>query len=110
MVAKGMLKKLGLTADIANNGQEAIDILQSSPNYDVVLMDCQMPVMDGYKATAAIREQQSPASRTPIIAMTANALESDRQICLDAGMDDYIAKPFKPPILKETLKKWISLA
>jgi len=110
MVAQGMLKKLGLKADIANNGAEALSMLDADPHYDIILMDCQMPVMDGYKATGLIRERNLSGKHIPIIAMTANALESDRQTCLEAGMDDYIAKPFKPPTLKTTLQKWIALS
>jgi two-component system, sensor histidine kinase and response regulator len=109
MVALGMLKKLGLKADIANNGKEAVDILLKNPNYNLVLMDCQMPVMDGYEATRLIRKFDKESKDTTIIAMTANALKQDKQTCLDAGMNDYIAKPFKPPELKEVLKRWITL-
>ena len=108
-VAIGMLKKLGYRADIAEDGQEAVSAVRHN-SYDIILMDCQMPVMDGFAATQAIRlwekEQQHP--RVPIIAMTANAMEGDDQLCFDAGMDDYIAKPVKKSILDEKIEHWLT--
>jgi PAS domain S-box-containing protein len=107
-VAGGLLRKLGLQADAVNNGQEALDAL-SETNYDLVLMDCQMPVMDGYTATGEIRKEGSPVlnSAVPIIALTANAMQGDREKCLDAGMDDYVTKPIKPATLIAALEKWL---
>ena len=107
-VAKGLLKKLGLTADTVANGEEALKAL-TSLDYDLVLMDCQMPVMDGYTATGEIRRSDSPVRnrQIPIIALTANALQGDREKCLDAGMDDYVAKPIKPKVLSAILDKWL---
>jgi CheY-like chemotaxis protein/HPt (histidine-containing phosphotransfer) domain-containing protein len=91
-VAQLLLRQLGQRADLATNGLEAVRALQRQ-DYDVVLMDCQMPEMDGFDATREIR-QQIPQQRQPyIVAMTANALEGDREDCLNAGMDDYLAKP-----------------
>jgi two-component system, sensor histidine kinase and response regulator len=73
------------------------------------LMDCQMPEMDGYEATHVIRsEEEDPAHHLPIIAMTANAMEGDRDICIQAGMDDYIPKPFKPDNIKRIMERWLS--
>ena len=91
MLASAMLKKLGASVSLAANGLEAITVLQHT-EVDAVLMDCQMPVMDGLEATRKIREQQRLRS-LPVIAMTANALQEDRQACLQAGMNDYLAKP-----------------
>lgn len=106
-VALSMLAKLGYSADVVDNGIEAIKALEAS-EYDLVLMDCMMPDMDGFEATAIIRD---PASRVlnhhvPIIAMTANAIKGDREKCLEAGMDDYISKPVTKGILSETLQRW----
>jgi len=105
-VALGLLKKLGFKADITNNGAEAINALKIK-DYDLVFMDIQMPVMDGFEATSRIRDTQSGV-RNPavkIIAMTANAMQGDREACLDAGMDDYIAKPVSAQTLIQVLQK-----
>jgi CheY-like chemotaxis protein len=99
MVALGFLKKWGHQAVVAKNGKEAVELWQHEP-FDLILMDMQMPEMDGYDATAAIRrEEQGTDRRIPIIAMTAEAMKGDREHCLDAGMDDYISKPFDPEAL-----------
>ena len=107
-VAMGMLALLGCHVDVAENGRQATDAA-SKQHYDLVLMDCQMPVMDGFAATAAIRkrEQQTHAARTPIIALTANAMEGDREQCLAAGMDDYLSKPFSLESLQSAIHRWI---
>jgi PAS domain S-box-containing protein len=105
-VACGLLKKMGLIPDIAGNGQIALDKIEDV-QYDLVLMDCQMPVMSGYQATEAIRKKEkSTGHHLPIIAMTANAMEGDREKCIAAGMDDYLSKPVKAKALKEMLDKW----
>lgn len=106
MVARHMLQGLGCEVREAQNGQEALDaIAEKRP--DLVLMDCQMPVMDGYTATRNYRALEGNTNdRLPIIALTANALEEDRQRCLDAGMDDFISKPFKREMLLTILKQW----
>jgi len=103
-----MLEKLGYRADPVANGREAISALELIP-YDIVLMDCQMPVMDGYEATRSIRASQSGRinSCVPVIALTANALKGDREKCLEAGMNDYLSKPVNAKALDEMLKEWM---
>jgi PAS domain S-box-containing protein len=108
-VACGLLKKIGLVADIAGNGQIALDKIAET-HYDIVLMDCQMPVMSGYEATEAIRSNEENTNKhLTIIAMTANAMEGDKEKCFESGMDDYLPKPVKLNVLKEVLDKWIKL-
>jgi PAS domain S-box-containing protein len=101
-----LLSEYDINVSIANNGQEALDILDYE-YFDGVLMDCQMPVMDGYKASRKIREKKI-FNDLPIIAMTANAMKNDINKCLDAGMNDHIAKPLNPEIVFTTMAKWIS--
>jgi PAS domain S-box-containing protein len=106
-VAARMLERLGSRADVAANGLEAITALERVP-YDMVLMDCQMPDLDGFAATRAIRQREGTAKHTIIVAMTANALEGDRERCIAAGMDDYISKPISARALEELLQEWVS--
>ncbi len=107
-VARELLEKVGITVAIAENGKEALEMLQKE-KFDGVLMDMQMPVMDGVAATQAIRKL-SKFNSLPVIAMTANAMGGDREACLAAGMNDYIAKPIDPGGMVETLAKWITPA
>jgi len=106
-LAARLVERLGFRADVVRNGREAVDALARF-DYSAVLMDCQMPEMDGFEATAEIRRRQLPERRTPIIAMTAHAMAGDRQRCLDAGMDDYIGKPIRPQELAQALERWTS--
>jgi two-component system, sensor histidine kinase and response regulator len=106
-----MLRGLGMEVACAANGEEALAAVRAG-DYDLVLMDCMMPVMDGMAATAEIRrleQQRGRARTTPIVAITANALQGDRERCLAAGMDDYISKPFSQQALADTLGRWIAL-
>jgi len=105
MVAVDTLAALGYQVDIAANGLEALQLAATKP-YRAILMDCQMPKMDGYTATAELRHQEGTNQRTPIIAMTAGALPEDQQRCLAAGMDDYLAKPIDPDQLQAALERW----
>ncbi len=107
-VALGILNKLGMRADAVANGAEAIAALEHIP-YDLVLMDVQMPEMNGYEATMHIRDLKSSVlnHQIPIIAMTANAMDGDREKCLEAGMNDYVSKPVAPDALADTLDKWL---
>ena len=106
-VAVKMLRKFGFNTSCAENGKEALEAFEKE-NYDIILMDMQMPVMDGLEATRGIRGREDDAHHIPIIAMTANAMKHDRERCLEAGMDDYISKPIKPGELEKVIFKWIS--
>lgn len=106
MVAKKMLEKLGCKVEVAANGEQALLKVEKG-SYDIVFMDCQMPEMDGYAATHEIRRLEGSQKHTPIIAITANAMEGDREKCLDAGMDDYISKPIKVEEVQAVLQKWL---
>ena len=105
-VALGLLEELGCEAVVAINGQEAVERF-TEEKFDVVLMDCEMPVMDGFEATNAIRSQPGGASDIPIIALTANVVEGDRERCIESGMQDYLSKPISVENLHGTLKRWL---
>ena len=110
ILVEGLLENLGLECDIANHGLEALKILNmKDKQYDLILMDCQMPQMDGYEATKNIREAKAGKNhvKTPILAMTANVMQGDREKCFSYGMDDYLAKPINALKFEEKLKKWL---
>jgi PAS domain S-box-containing protein len=105
-VAARMLEKCGFVPHIAENGRKALEAL-SDRSYAAVLMDCQMPELDGYDTTRAIRRREQGGRRMPIIAMTANSMQGERERCLAAGMDDYLTKPLRNQVLKDALKRWV---
>lgn len=109
IITKKMLEKLGCYADVVANGHEVLDALSKAP-YDLILMDCQMPEMDGYEATTCIRQSKSILNtQIPILAMTANAMAGDSEKCLASGMNDYLSKPVAPEKLGMALQKWIGM-
>lgn len=107
IVASALPESMGAIIDIANNGEEAV-MLAAAHAYNIILMDCQMPVMDGFTATRLIRayENEQNLPHVPIIALTANALQGDREKCIAAGMDDYISKPVKQEVIYKKLAHW----
>jgi two-component system, sensor histidine kinase len=105
--ARRVLDKLGAEVTVANNGQEALALVQEK-DFDIVLMDCQMPIMDGYEATRQIRQLGGSFRTLPVIALTAFAMAEDRDICLAAGMNDYVTKPVDRMILLKTIDKWVA--
>jgi CheY-like chemotaxis protein len=107
MVATGMLEHLGYSSEVAANGFEALSAVERT-RFDVVLMDCRMPELDGYAATAELRRREGQGPRTPVVALTAGAIEEDR--CRAAGMDDFLAKPLGLEDLQAVLERWASVA
>ena len=105
LVAEELLSRLGYDVDVAINGRQAISMAEKT-RYQAILMDCQMPTMDGYTATAELRRLEDGEPATPIIAMTASVYAEDRKRCLAAGMDDFIAKPLDPDELAATVARW----
>jgi CheY-like chemotaxis protein len=108
-IAEAYLNRLGYYVETVGNGREAVEKTQQK-NYDLILMDCQMPIMDGYEATAEIRRNEQPSRHTPIVALTANAMQGEAEKCFEAGMDSYIAKPVKLKTLKEVLERTLAAA
>ncbi|MBM7508696.1 PAS domain S-box-containing protein [Nocardioides salarius] len=106
LVATGLLESLGLHVDVADDGLGAVEALRAGHDYALVLMDCRMPEMDGFEATEVIRAREGAGRRVPIIAMTASALEGERERCLQVGMDDFLTKPVDPTALEEVVRRW----
>ena len=106
-VALGIIENIGFDADVADNGREGLDKL-ANEHFDLVLMDCQMPVLDGYAATRELRASEKNGARKPVIALTANAMTGDEEKCREAGMDDYLCKPFEPEILEQKVVSMLS--
>lgn len=105
-VGKLILQRAGFTIDLVGDGNEALEAHRANP-YDLILMDCQMPIMDGFEACRQIRSLERP--QPVIVAVTANALVGERERCLNAGMDDYLSKPFQAEQLVGLVKKWIGV-
>lgn len=109
-IATSMLRKLGYSCTVVKNGQQAVDAIDEQCNFDLILMDVQMPILNGYEATALIRKSANAAMRTiPVIALTASAVSGDREKCIEAGMDDYLTKPVNQKNLEKKLQKWLDL-
>jgi len=108
LVAQRILERKGASVSLALNGKQALD-LHAQQEFDLILMDIQMPMVDGLTATRKIREREQSKHRVPIIALTANATSEDRNKCTAAGMDDYLAKPFSADDLYEVLGRWLSI-
>jgi two-component system, sensor histidine kinase and response regulator len=107
IVAEGILARLGFTTELADDGRVALDLLAHT-TYDAILMDCQMPDIDGYTATRELRRREAGGRRTPVIALTAGVVEGERERCLDAGMDDYLSKPIVPADVDAVLTHWLA--
>jgi CheY-like chemotaxis protein len=107
-LARRLLEKLGCDVTLVENGREAVEQVRESGPFDVVFMDVQMPELDGFEATREIRSSDGAEASVPIVAMTANAMEGDRERCLEAGMDDYVSKPIDPKRLADALGRWAS--
>jgi CheY-like chemotaxis protein len=109
-LARAMLDMLGFEVSTASNGLEAVQAAAADAQLTLIFMDCQMPVMDGLAATRAIRAAEGDGAHVPIVALTGNAMPGDREACLAAGMDDYLAKPFTLTALKTTIDRWAGAA
>ena len=107
LVATGLLENMGCTVDVADDGIEAVERLTGAHPYAAVLMDCRMPRMDGYDATREVRRLEADGRRVPIIAMTASALEGERERCLAVGMDDFLTKPVDAAELERVIREWV---
>jgi CheY-like chemotaxis protein len=107
LVAQGTLEACGYRVDLADNGALALEMLERQ-YYDLILMDCQMPVLDGYQTTRRLRQLGGPVSDVPVVAMTANAMPGEKEKCLAAGMNDYITKPVNPDEFEAKVRLWLA--
>jgi CheY-like chemotaxis protein len=105
-VATALLAKLGIRADVATNGREALQMVRDLP-YDLIFMDCQMPEMNGYETTAAIRQMEGSIRQIPIVALTADAVNGSQERCFQAGMNGFVAKPIRMEDLLSAVKTWL---
>jgi CheY-like chemotaxis protein len=105
-IVVSILSSVGYEVEVATTGVEALEALARN-TFGAVIMDCHMPEMDGFEATARLRSREDPNHRTPIIALTANTMQGDREKCLAAGMDDFLGKPFRRDVMLATLAKWM---
>ena len=110
-VVKNFLTRLSINCTIAGDGQVMVDLVKNNPSYHIILMDCQMPVMDGYDATKEICAlmEKNEIKKCPILALTANALEAEKEKCLECGMSDFLTKPIRYDVLAQTLNKWLDM-
>jgi CheY-like chemotaxis protein len=106
-VAARLLERLGMEVDVAADGSQALELWRRR-DYDLVLLDCQMPVLDGYRTATTLRAEEERDEHVPIVALTANAMAEDRARCLNAGMDDYLAKPVRLEDLREVVERWVA--
>jgi two-component system, sensor histidine kinase and response regulator len=108
-IAKEMLERLGCEVVTAPNGRNACEILKTDRNFDLIFMDCQMPIMDGFEATSKLIEQENTSAQQhiPIIALTANSMQGDKEKCIAAGMDDYLSKPVSQKDFAQMVSKWL---
>ena len=110
-VIKAILKKNNISFELASDGQNALEILNHK-KFDLILMDCQMPILDGYETTVIIRENEKKENlpKCPIIAITANAMSGDKEKCINSGMDDFLSKPIQSQQVIKIIEKWVSVA
>jgi CheY-like chemotaxis protein len=106
LIAARVVNRLGYMTEVASGGESALEAIARTP-FDAILMDCQMPIMDGYQTTAEIRRREGGRSHVPIIAVTANTVDGNLEKCLASGMDDFLAKPIRPATLDTTLRRWL---
>ena len=110
MVTERFLKKAGIEVVVVSNGKEAIEFLEQDSRFDLILMDCHMPILDGYQATTQIRRSKKKYSKIPILALSASVLKQEQEECIEVGMNDFISKPVTFDVLENKLKEWLKKA